>query len=194
MALPNSQSVATFGLSASDTTAEERQSLDQLFSLTYEELRRLASSVKRGDPSITLSPTALVNEAWVKLFQNAEPEFTDRAHFLAVMSRVMRQVLVDHARASGAAKRWGGKQRVPWDVAIELSGDDFGHLQILDLDRAIEALSQERASLAQIVEMHYFGGMTAEEVAAVVDRSPEAVRHDIRLARAWLRRELGRAV
>ncbi len=166
--------------------------LNELMPLVYNELRRIAQIFLRRQPGHTLQPTALVNEAWVKLFQSTEPEFTDRAHFLAVMSRVMRQVLVDHARASGAAKRWGGKQRVPWDAAIELSGGDFGHLQILDLDRALEALAQERASLAQIVEMHYFGGMTAEEVAAVVDRSSEAVRHDIRLARAWLRRELGR--
>ena len=171
---------------------EERRTLDRMFSLTYEELRRLASSVKRSDPGATLSPTTMVNEAWVKLFQSGEPEFTDRAHFLAVMSRVMRQVLVDHARAGGAAKRWGGNQRVPWDATIELAGSGLRQPQVLDLDRALGALARENSSFAQIIEMHYFGGMTAEEVAAVVDRSPEAVRHDIRLARAWLRRELGR--
>jgi RNA polymerase sigma factor (TIGR02999 family) len=104
----------------------------------------------------------------------------------------MRQVLIDHARAAGAAKRWGGKQRVPWDATIELAGDGFRQIQVLEVDRALQALARENASLAQIIEMHYFGGMTAEEVAAVVNRSSEAVRHDIRLARAWLRRELGR--
>jgi RNA polymerase sigma-70 factor, ECF subfamily len=164
--------------------------LHDLIPLVYTELRRIAQIFLRHQPPHTLQPTALINEAWVKLFQNAEPEFRDRAHFLAVMSRVMRQVLVDHARASGAAKRWGGKQRVPWDATIELAGDGFRQLQVLDVDRALEALAKEKSSLAQIMEMHYFGGMTAEEVAAVLDRSSDAVRHDIRLARSWLRREL----
>jgi RNA polymerase sigma factor (TIGR02999 family) len=103
----------------------------------------------------------------------------------------MRQVLIDHARAAGAAKRWGGKQRVPWDASIELAGDDSRQLQILEVDGALQTLAQENPLLAQIIEMHYFAGMTAEEVAAVVNRSAEAVRHDIRAARAWLRRELG---
>src|SRR5437764_6571301 len=94
--------------------------LDDLMPLVYNELRRIARIFLRHQPGHTLQPTALVNEAWVKLFQNAEPEFADRAHFLAVMSRIMRQVLVDHARTVGAAKRWGGKQRVAWDANVEL--------------------------------------------------------------------------
>jgi RNA polymerase sigma-70 factor (ECF subfamily) len=155
-------------------------------------LRRIAQSFLWHQPGHTLQPTALVNEAWLKLFENAEPEFKDRAHFLAVMSRVMRQVLIDHARSACAAKRWGGKQRVAWDATIELAGDGFRQLQVIEVDRALQALARENSSLAQIIEMHYFGGMTAAEVAAVVERSSEAVRHDIRLARAWLRRELGR--
>jgi RNA polymerase sigma factor (TIGR02999 family) len=107
------------------------------------------------------------------------------------MARVMRQVLVDHARSAGAAKRWGGKQRVAWDANIELPGGDGRSLQVVEVDRALQALAREKSSLAEIIEMHYFGGMTAEEVGAVVNRSAEAVRHDIRLGRAWLRRELG---
>src|SRR5437016_2787478 len=169
----------------------DETALNNLMPLVYDELRRIARIFMRHQPGHTLQPTALVNEAWVKLFQNEEPEFAERAHFFAVMSRVMRQVLIDHARAAGAAKRWGGKQRVPWDATIEFAGDGFRQLQVLEVDRALQALARENSSLAQIVEMHYFGGMTAEEVAAVVDRSSEAVRHDIRLARAWLRRELG---
>src|SRR5215470_16547807 len=106
------------------------------------------------------------------------------------MSGVLSQVLVDHARAGGAEKRWGGQRRVTWDPAIELPGDGLGPLQVLDIDRALRALARQNAALAQIIEMHYFGGMTAEETAAVVERTAEAVRHDIRLARAWLRREL----
>src|SRR5215467_10339928 len=162
--------------------------LDRLTPLVYDELRRIAQTFLRHQPGHTLQPTALVHEAWVKLFQNAEPEFTDRAHFLAVMSRIMRQVLIDHARGSSAAKRWGGQQRVPLEATFEFAGEGFRQLQVLEVDRALQALARENSSLAHIIEMHYFGGMTAEEVAAVVNRSSHAVRHDIRLARAWLRR------
>jgi len=164
--------------------------LDDLIPLVYDELRRIAKIFLGRQPGHTLQPTALVNEAWVKLIQNADPAFTDRVHFLAVMARAMRQVLIDHARAATAAKRWGGKRRVPWDATIEVPGDGVCHLQVLELDRALQALAKESSSLAGIIEMHYFGGMTTEEVAEVVDRSAEAVRHDIRAARAWLRREL----
>ena len=164
--------------------------LNELTPLVYNELRRIAQSFLRDRPGHTLQPTALVHEAWMKLFQNAKPEFADRAHFLAVMSRVMRQVLIDHARASGAGKRWGGQQRV-WDATIELADGGLDRVELLEVDRALEALGQESPALAQIIEMHYFGGMTAEEVAVVVERTPHAVRHDIRLARAWLRRHLG---
>jgi len=168
----------------------DEAALDEAMPLVYNELRRIARAYLRRQPEHTLQPTALVNEAWLKLFQNAEPEFTDRAHFLAVMSRIMRQVLIDHARAAGAAKRWGGAQRVTWGASAESAGDGSEQVEVLDLDRAMLGLAREDAALAQIIEMHYFGGMTAEEVAAVIGRTPEAVRHDIRLARAWLRREL----
>jgi RNA polymerase sigma factor (TIGR02999 family) len=102
----------------------------------------------------------------------------------------MRQILIDHARAAGAAKRWAGKKRVPWDATIDVAEEGLPRIHVLDIDRALQALSRENSRLSEIIEMHYFGGMTAEEIAAVVNRSAEAVRHDIRLARAWLRREL----
>jgi RNA polymerase sigma factor (TIGR02999 family) len=164
--------------------------LNDLMPLVYNELRRIAQIFLRQHPEHTLQPTALVHEACLKLFQN-EPEFRDRVHFLAFMSRVMRQVLIDHARAAGAAKRWGGQQRVAWDATIELAGDGFHQLQVLAVDGALQALAREDAALGRIIEMHYFAGMTAEEIAAVVRRTPNAVRHAIRLGRAWLRRELG---
>ena len=169
----------------------DEAALNELMPRVYGELRRIAGAFMRRQPGHTLQPTALVNEAWLKLFQGAEPDFTDRAHFLAAMSRIMRQVLIDHARAAGAAKRWGAMQRVTLDGAIDLPADGLHQLQVLDVDRALDGLARENAPLAKIIEMHYFGGMTAEEVAAVVGRTPEAVRHDIRLARALLRRELG---
>ena len=169
----------------------DESALQDLAPLVYGELQRIAQVFLRSQPGHTLQPTALVNEAWLKLFQGADSGFTGRAHFLAVMSRAMRQVLIDHARSAGAAKRWGGQQRVAWDATIELAGDGAQPLQVLEVDRALQALALESPSLAQVLEMHYFAGMTAEEAAVVVNRSAETVRYEIRLARAWLRRELG---
>jgi RNA polymerase sigma factor (TIGR02999 family) len=162
--------------------------------LVYGELRRIAAAfMKRQRPDDTLQPTALVNEAFIKLFHDAQPGLTDRAHFFALMARVMRQVLVDQARAHAAAKRGGRDARVPWDSNIEVRSDEGRELvNLLDLHRALETLEGKNAPLAQLIEMHYFGGMTAEETAAALARSVHTVRHDIRLARAWLRRELAR--
>jgi RNA polymerase sigma factor (TIGR02999 family) len=175
--------------------AGDRAALDELMPLVYGELRRIARSfMRRQQPGHTLQPTALINEAFIKLLQNAKPQPADRAHFLALMSRVMRQVLVDHARVHGAVKRGGGDARVPWDTNIEVpAGRGSEQVKLLDLHRALESLARENASLAQVVEMHYFGGLTAEEVAVATARSVHVVRHDLRLARAWLRRELARS-
>jgi RNA polymerase sigma factor (TIGR02999 family) len=171
----------------------EHAALDELMPLVYGELRRIAQSFFRGQrPGHTLQPTALVNEAFVKLFERAQPEFSDRAHFLAVMARAMRQVLVDHARAVGAAKRGGGG-RVQWDTNFEIQPDSGSRqLKVLEVHSALEALARENGSLAQVIEMHYFGGMTAEEAALVAGRSVHVVRHELRLAQAWMRRELAR--
>jgi RNA polymerase sigma factor (TIGR02999 family) len=172
--------------------AGERSALDELMPLVYGELRRIArASMQRQPPGHTLQPTALVHEAFLKLFDDAKPDIADRAHFLALMARVMRQVLVDHARAGTAGKRGGGKARVPWDTQIEIHGARGPEqLELLDLHRALEALERENADLSKAVEMHYFGGMTAEEVALAVGRSVHVVRHELRFARAWLRRAL----
>ena len=161
-------------------------------SLVYGELRRIARSfMRRQAPGHLLQPTALVNEAVIKLFEGAQPQVGDRTHFLALMSRIMRHVLVDHARARDAAKRGGGEVRVTWGPDIEAPDLAAGHeARLLDLDRALEALEREHPPLAQVVEMHYFGGMTAEETALAVGRSVHVVRHELRLGRAWLRREL----
>ena len=171
----------------------EQGALDELMPIMYTELRRIARAyMVRQRAGHTLQATALVNEAYLKLFGDVEPHLTDRNHFLALMSRVMRQVLVDHARTAGAAKRGGPEERVPLDTSVDIA-DEGGHpLDLLDLHRALEALEQENDPLAQVVELHYFGGMTAEEVAASLGRSVHIVRHELRLARAWLRRELDR--
>ncbi len=137
----------------------------RLTQLVYDELRRIARRLMRNQPGHTLQPTALVHEAWAKLFHDAEPEFTDRAHFLAVMARVMRQVQIDHVRGAGADKRWGGQQRVPLAATVQFAEEGFAALKLIDVDRAVVALARENSGLAQIVEMHYFGGMTAWVVA-----------------------------
>jgi RNA polymerase sigma factor (TIGR02999 family) len=161
--------------------------------LIYHELHRMARLFLRNrHPGQTLQPTALVNEAYLKILGNGrQPQFVDRAHFLAVVSRVMRQVLIDYARAGAAQKRGGQAQRVNWDTAIIVeSGGSQSQLRMLEVNRALETLTGENPTLAQVVEMHYFGGMTAEEIAMVANRSAHAIRHELRLARAWLRREL----
>ena len=162
--------------------------------VVYAELRRIAKGHLRKERSDhTLQPTALVHEAYLKLFQGADVRFVDRAHFFAVVSRAMRRILVDHARARAAAHRGGDGQRVQWEPGLDVEDGGLGEgLDFLDLDRAIAALAREKQTLAQVIEMRYFGGMTAEETAEVVGRSVHVVRHELRLAHAWLRRELAR--
>jgi RNA polymerase sigma factor (TIGR02999 family) len=168
----------------------DRSALDELVPLVYGDLRRIAGSfMGRQRPGHTLQPTALVNEALVKLFEEDRLDVADRAHFLALTARVMRQVLVDHARAASAAKRGGGR-RVAWDSTIEVAAERGAPVEVLELHAALDALAREDPSLAEVVEMRYFAGMTAEETALVVGRSAHVVRHDLRLARAWLRRRL----
>jgi len=170
----------------------EHAALDELMPIMDGELRRIARAfMSRQRIGHTLQPTALVNEAYIRLFGDQEPQLANRTHFMALMSRIMRQVLVDHARGVAAAKRGGADARVPLDTNIEVE-DERGsqQLKLLDLHRALEALERDDAQLAEAVEMHYFGGMTAEEVADSSGRSVHVVRHDLRLARAWLRREL----
>src|SRR5206468_9703450 len=142
--------------------AGEHGAVDELMPIVYGELRRIAQAFfRRQRPGHTLQPTALVNEAYVKLFEAAQPEFSNRAHFLAVMARAMRQVLVDHARALGAAKRGGGG-RVQWDTNFQAqAGSGSRPLNVLEVHSALEALARENGSPAQAIEMHYFGGLTA---------------------------------
>lgn len=170
----------------------DRSALDDLIDLIYPELHRIAKGhMSRERLDHTLQPTALVNEVYLKFFRDPPSQLADRAHFLALASQVMRRVLVDHARAHSAGRRGGGVSHVPasskFDVAMDGVADP---LDLLGLNLAVEALTQESPELAQVVEMHYFGGMTAEEIAEAANRSVHVVRHDLRLARAWLRREM----
>jgi RNA polymerase sigma-70 factor (ECF subfamily) len=163
---------------------------NDLMPVVYAELRRIAARhLRKERPEHTLQPTALVHEAYLKLFEQSDPQFTDRAHFMALATRVMRSILVDHARARGSAKRGGDGPRLSFDANLDVAVEG-GDLRLLDLDRAIEALARENPPLAEVIEMRYFGGMTAEETAEAVGRSVHIVRHELRFAQAWLRREL----
>jgi RNA polymerase sigma factor (TIGR02999 family) len=165
--------------------------LNELVTALYAELRRIAARHLRAErPEHTLQTTALVHEAYLRLFADTPRQFADRVHFLAVASRVMRQVLVDYARSRATKKRGGA---FAWTTSLALDAEaGVDRLEILELDRALEALTREDKSLTQLVEMRYFGGMTAEETAEALGQSVHIVRHDLRLAQAWLRRELSR--
>ncbi|MBI3680811.1 MAG: sigma-70 family RNA polymerase sigma factor [Acidobacteria bacterium] len=170
--------------------------LNKLVSALYDELHRIAARHLRGERSDhTLQTTALVHEAYLRLFDGAERQFAGRVHFLAVASRVMRQVLVDYARARATKKRGGGVHGMPERIGLTTgleAGEEEGveQLELIELDRALDALAREDESLARLVEMRYFGGMTAEETAEALGISVHIVRHDLRLAQAWLRRKL----
>lgn len=163
----------------------DREALEQLLPLVYSELHRLARSALRRDRGLhTLQPTALLNEAFLRLFGRQLPEFSDRAHFLGVAGRVMRQVLVDHARAQGALKRGPALQvELPENLASKAPAGS-----LLELDQALERLAQEDPRLVTLIEMRFFAGMTAEETAESTRESVHVVRHDLRYAQARLRR------
>lgn len=165
---------------------------EELLNVVYSALHRIAKSYLRKErPDHTLQPTALVNEAYLKLFGHSAIQFVDRAHFFAIVSQAMRRILVDHARARATLRRDG--ERVQLNPAIEVEMETGREeMNLLELDLALDALAREKSSLAELIEMRYFGGMTAEETAEVVGRSVHIVRHDLRLAHAWLRRELAR--
>lgn len=173
-------------------TVVDRGQLDYLFSVTYEELRRLAYSVKRDDPSATLSPTALVNEAWLKLASAPQFASASRLHFKRIAARAMRQVLVDAARRRHADKRGGEDLAlVTFDESLEeaaTSGQD-----LLALDRALEDLARIHPRQAVMVESRFFGGLDVAETAALLDVSEATILRDWRAAKAWLAQELRHA-
>jgi RNA polymerase sigma factor (TIGR02999 family) len=170
-----------------DRPAPDRRALDDLFSAAYEELRRLASAVRRDDPGATISPTALVNEAWLKLADTPALAQTSPLHFKRIAARAMRQVLVEAARRRNADKRGGGAAVVTFDDAMGglTTADD-----VLGLDAALEALAEIAPRQAQMVESRFFGGLDVAETAALLGVSEATVLRDWRAAKAWLAREL----
>jgi len=170
---------------------KERQDLDILFSVTYEELRRLASSVRRGDPSATLSPTALVNEAWLKLAGSPRIGATSRLHFKRIAARAMRQLLIEAARRRNASKRGGGEVwTVTFDDPVQEAASTGSEL--LALDAALSELARVSPRQALMVESRFFGGLEVTEVAEMMGVSEATILRDWRAAKAWLARELRR--
>lgn len=173
-----------------DYAAGDLSALDGLVPRLYDELRRIARRHMRGERrGHTLATTALVHEAYVALADPSSPAAPrNRAHFLAIASRLMRNILVDHARRRGARKRGGGLVRTTLDDALAVA--DGRAVGLLDLDRALERLSGYDERLAQVVEYRFFAGMTLDETAEVLGLSSMTVSRDWQKARAWLRQFL----
>ena len=169
--------------------SEERQSLDSLLPLVYQELRRLAAGyIRREKPGQTLQPTALVHEAYLRLMKDRPDRWQNRAHFCAIAAHSMRQILIERARARGAQKRGGAQPRVTLDEGLVAGGEQS--FDILDLDAALEKLATLDAEQARLVELRFFGGLTVEETAEAMSISPATVKRHWAIARAWLAREL----
>jgi RNA polymerase sigma factor (TIGR02999 family) len=182
-----------FELGELAATPEERRALDHLFSVTYEELRRLASSVKRSDPGATLSPTTLVNEAWVKLANSPRLALTSRLHFKRIAARAMRQVLVEAARRRHAHKR-GGSEGITVIVFDESQSEAAScGKDLLALDTALEELARIQPRQAMMVESRFFGGLEITEIATLLNVSEATILRDWRAAKAWLANELRQA-
>lgn len=166
----------------------DRNALNHLFSVTYEELRRLAAAVRRSDPNASLSPTTLVNEAWLKLANSPWLGSLSPLHFKRVAARAMRQILVEAARRRQAKKR-GGKDVAVVALDESVEATTFPE-DVLALDRALEALAAISPRQAVMIESRFFGGLDVAETAKLLDVSEATVLRDWRAAKAWLAREL----
>jgi RNA polymerase sigma-70 factor, ECF subfamily len=174
-----------------DNAPDRREALDRLLPVVHGELRRIASAyLRRERPDHTLQPTALVNEAYLRLAERGEVEWESKTHFLAIAANVMRQILVDHARARHADKRHGDRARVELDEALVVAFER--DLDLVWLDEALDRLGDLDARLARVVELRFFGGLTTKETAEVLEVSTATVEREWATARGWLRRELTR--
>ena len=170
-------------------TGGDEKALETLSRAVYDELRRLARNYMRGErPGHTLEATALVHEAFVRIIDWKNVEWKSRAHFFAVASQMMRRILVDHARARRNLKR-GGEWKQLSLSAVEFLPENR-RTDLLDIDEALATLKRVDARKAKVVELRFFGGLTVEETAAVLDVSSDTVLNDWRFAKAWLLREL----
>jgi RNA polymerase sigma factor (TIGR02999 family) len=170
----------------------KKKALDQMTPLVYDELRKLAlSHLSRERNAATLQPTALVHEAYVRLVVQDLPDFESRSHFFGVAARLMRQILVDHARKQRRLRRGGGAQRVPLDEALSFAPERSGEL--LDLDDALQALAAIDQRKAKVIELRFFGGLSIEETAQALGFSTATVGREQRFAEAWLHKRISRS-
>jgi len=158
------------------------------YAIVYRELRERAGQSLRRMPGATLSPTALVNEVYLRLNGRGAKRLRDRSHFFALAAKAMRQIVIEHARRRGALKRGGDQRAIDLDSALNLADADLTHA--LEVDKALRALEERDADLARLVEWHFFAGLTFDEIAETTQRHERTLRHDWELARAFLRREL----
>jgi RNA polymerase sigma factor (TIGR02999 family) len=169
----------------------QEQALDRLVPEIHRELRKLAASYLRKErPEHTLQPTALVNEAFLKLIDQRAVKWQNRAHFFGIAAQAMRRILVDHARAHSASKRGDGVRTIPIDDVVIVGGTV--DIDLLALDEALTRLAAIDPQQSRVVELRYFGGLTMEETAEVMHISPATVGREWRMAKAWLFAELGR--
>lgn len=169
----------------------DKTALDELLPVVYGELRRLAESyIQRERPDHTLQATALVHEAYLRLVDQRNVDWKNRAQFFALAAKMMRRILVNHAEAHRAAKRGGGAQKLSLDDAISFFAEQ--QLDLLELNEALDRLSMLDEQQGRIIELRFFGGLTVDEVADVLKISPATVKRDWDMAKTWLLRELSR--
>jgi RNA polymerase sigma factor (TIGR02999 family) len=169
----------------------DQAALEQLTPLVYSELHRLAHRyLGRERKGHTLQTTALVHEAYIRLIDQKEVRWQNRAHFFAIAAQIMRRILVDYARARNYAKRGGGAQRVSFDEAMDVS--DERAADVIALDEALSALAELDQRKSRIIELRFFGGLSIEETAEVLGVSPGTVMRDWTFAKAWLQREINK--
>jgi RNA polymerase sigma-70 factor (ECF subfamily) len=167
----------------------DQTALDQVTPLIYDELYRIAQAFLRAERAEhTLVPTALVNEAYLRLMGQSQPDWQNRRHFLGIAAHVMRQILVDHARKQRAAKRGSGIIPEQLDPAIP-SSHGF-KTDLIDLDDALTSLEIQDQRKLKIVELRFFGGLTIEEIAEILELSPATVHRELKMAQAWLARAM----
>jgi len=173
-----------------DWVAGNKASLDKLTPLVYEHLHRIAANAFRGErPNHTLQTTALVHEAFAKLVDvNVNVNWQDRNHFFSLAARMMRRILVDHAKAKNTEKRGNNEKPLPLDDVIVVS-PEVGE-EILDLHEALNILAEKDTRKAKMLELHYFGGLTYDEMSEILDLSSSTLERDLRFAKAWLRHQL----
>ncbi len=167
----------------------DAQAMDEMLPLVYDELRRIAAGYLRTQrPGHTLQPTALLNEAYIRMAGSDAQRWNDRTHFFAAAASIMRNILVDHARARQAEKRGGGVTPVPLELAHERASEPSSDL--IALDDALRALADFDSRKARVLELRYFGGLSVEETAEVLGISVATVGREARFAAAWLKREM----